>query len=289
MMVKNYMINIILSKNLKNKCLLAFVPLVIVLLLSVILNSWNDFGNYIIAFTLQAIVMLVFLIPFFLIAFFHVKPELNKNGLLLIAILFFFLSEASQFSPRIFIFKDLYWNWQGKSLSFFGTLLLVYFWNGITFQEIGVTRKLNKGSIFPVILTVLISLILEILISERGRGASPFSTWLFQATLPGLDEEILYRGVLLTLANNVFGKPWKVFGAKIGWGFILTSLLFSFLHMVSVGSNMSITINWGNFFIPFSGGIVLAYLKERSGNIWTSVIYHNLANIASVFVGYLPV
>lgn len=281
------MSNSILSNYFYPKWYLSFIPFFIILSISILLNSSEQLFIFFIRFSLTSLINLALIVPFLLIAIFHIKPEYKSYRLLLLAVIFFLINSASLLIP--YIFSSSYWNWQGKLLSILSILLLIYFCKELNYKDIGLTKKLIDGSLLPVIIIIAICLFLGIIMAPRGTGPSPLSTWLFQATLPGLSEELLYRGVLLMLANKVFGKQWKILGAKIGWGFILTTLLFSFTHMVSVKSNMEIIINWTNFFGPFSGGLVYAYVKERSGNLWASVIFHNLTNTASVLVGYLPV
>lgn len=45
--------------------------------------------------------------------------------------------------------------------------------------------------------------------------------------MPGLAEEIVFRGVHQSLLNRAFGRPWRIANADFGWGLIITAVLFA--------------------------------------------------------------
>lgn len=51
--------------------------------------------------------------------------------------------------------------------------------------------------------------------------------WAFLLIMPGLAEELVFRGVYQSLLNGVFGKPWRVADAEFGRGMIITAILFA--------------------------------------------------------------
>lgn len=51
--------------------------------------------------------------------------------------------------------------------------------------------------------------------------------WAFLLIMPGLAEELVFRGVYQSLWNGVFGKPWRVADAEFGRGMIITAILFA--------------------------------------------------------------
>ena len=73
--------------------------------------------------------------------------------------------------------------------------------------------------------TLGIHYVLMSLSSFRLPGV-PLETWLYQATLPGLVEETVFRGVLLALAERAVAARhacWNVMGARIGCCLLYTS------------------------------------------------------------------
>ncbi len=77
---------------------------------------------------------------------------------------------------------------------------------------------------------------------------------LVVAVVPGLCEEIAFRGVIYQGIRNTFGpKP----------ALLVSSVLFAIIHL-SV---------W-NFAALILMGLFLGYLRERSGSIWPGVVAH---------------
>ena len=103
---------------------------------------------------------------------------------------------------------------------------------------------------------------------------------LFQATLPGLDEEMMY-GVLFTLLVGALGKPLSVAGIRIGWGGLPIVAFFGVAHGLSTDTPASIVAA-----TVIGAGFV--WLKVRTSSIWVAVIVHNLAKIGSSIVHALP-
>lgn len=68
-----------------------------------------------------------------------------------------------------------------------------------------------------------------------GADGRPDSaeTIAFQWTMPGLDEELFYRGTLLLALIEAFWPKSRLLGAPIGHGGLLTTILFGLTHALS--------------------------------------------------------
>jgi membrane protease YdiL (CAAX protease family) len=87
------------------------------------------------------------------------------------------------------------------------------------------------------------------------------------AILPGIGEELLFRGVLQNIFKNVFNNTHVSI-----W---LTAILFSAMHMQFLG------------FIPrMLLGALFGYLYIWSGSIWLPMIAHFINNGVAVLMGY---
>jgi hypothetical protein len=104
-------------------------------------------------------------------------------------------------------------------------------------------------------------------------------TLLFQATLPGIAEELVYRGILLTILNKIFPPRWILFKAKYGWGAILTSLLFGLVHGFYVDAAWSVHFITITIIRVAIDGFFLALVKERTRSIVPPIIIHNVLNL----------
>jgi membrane protease YdiL (CAAX protease family) len=105
-------------------------------------------------------------------------------------------------------------------------------------------------------------------------------TLAFQATLPGLDEELAFRGILLAVLVAAFGEPWKIAGIALGWGALPIILFFGFAHGFDIAASHPPPIFIAvTMVITAVMGALLLWIKERTGSIWIAVIVHNLANV----------
>lgn len=174
------------------------------------------------------------------------------------------------------------WNWSGQILSLAGALWVAWLLArkaGVAWQEMGFTWDQRPGSARPALGVVAAALSLNVLAmnlsSFRVAGVPP-ETWLYQATLPGLVEESLFRGVLLALLDRAFVGRRDVFGAPIGWGGVVVTLVFLALHGFSAGTLLGV--------LP--AALLYLWLRARTGSLVLPIVVHNLWNL-SVYIAHL--
>ncbi|HWE99675.1 MAG TPA: CPBP family intramembrane glutamic endopeptidase [Caulobacteraceae bacterium] len=99
-------------------------------------------------------------------------------------------------------------------------------------------------------------------------------TIAFQATLPGLEQEVFYRGVLLYALERAFGFRWRLFGVDLGWGHVLSCVLFGLAHAVSF-------TGWRPGFdaiamvMAAASGAVAVWVRLRTGSVLLPAIMHD--------------
>jgi membrane protease YdiL (CAAX protease family) len=176
------------------------------------------------------------------------------------------------------IWPQWQWGWlQQVTLGLFsvGVAILVLRPGGL--RRIGLTTAPVPGSL-PAMLaaTVVVTALVLIPFPNPGTDFEPygFEGYAYQATMPGLAEEIALRGVLLALLGVVFVPRWSVLGARVGWAVVVQAALFAVLHL-SVGPVGLLT------FFP---GLVLGWMRVRSGSLWPVIIAHNIANLTAITV-----
>jgi membrane protease YdiL (CAAX protease family) len=91
-----------------------------------------------------------------------------------------------------------------------------------------------------------------------------------QIFIIGLSEEFFFRGYVQTRLNHAFGKPYRLLGARWGWGLIAAALLFGLCHIVDG--------NLGRMKVAFFG-VFAGWLRERSPSIAVPAAYHGVSNI----------
>jgi membrane protease YdiL (CAAX protease family) len=98
--------------------------------------------------------------------------------------------------------------------------------------------------------------------------------------MPGLAEELLFRGLYQSLLNSAFGRCWRLGGARFGWGLLITSVLFAAANgLVAVDSQMHARIVLPAAIAPFLSSLISGWVRERTNSVWPSVVGHNLSNI----------
>ena len=184
---------------------------------------------------------------------------------------------------RLPIFSDLEWNWTGKAFAIIATLAFIGLWHGVSWREIGFAG-LRKGSWWPFIVLAVI----WFLLSGWQPGSDPtiFESLLFNLSMPAIDEELVYRGVLLALLNRTFGTPWKVLGASVGWGWVISSVLFGLVH--GVGFNESrVLFNIAPIIFTSIGGLIMGWVRSRTGSLFSSMALHSIGDGAGYAVNAL--
>jgi hypothetical protein len=97
---------------------------------------------------------------------------------------------------------------------------------------------------------------------------------LYHLLFVGPPEEFFYRGYMQSRLNQVFPRRYRVFGASFGWALPLTALLFTAGHSLVV-------MRWWHFSIFFPA-LVFGWMREKSGNILASSLFHAFCNILMV-------
>lgn len=91
---------------------------------------------------------------------------------------------------------------------------------------------------------------------------------LFFVAIP---EEMFYRGYLQSRLDEVWAPRWRILGADLGPGWLLTCALFAFGHSV-------VHFQWWHFAI-FAPSLVFGWMRARSGGIVAGALFHAWCNV----------
>jgi len=181
------------------------------------------------------------------------------------------------------------WNWEGKIVSIVATLAvfaaLRLATKTITAESAGYVFRQRAGSVVPAIMATIIfaasGIAMEILAADgQSLGAERLA---FQATMPGLDEELFFRGLLLAaLAAAVPSKGVNLLGARITVAGLLVTLLFGLGHGLQV-SDGQIQLSWLYIAVTAYLGFGLLWIRERTGSVLWPIIAHNVINVTGSF------
>ncbi len=214
------------------------------------------------------------------IPIFFIKSASKKYKLLFLLLFSVFTVDILLMSGAKLNF-GLYYNWTGKILATAFVLGIVFFLKRKKEKfDFGLTLKQRKGSLKPVIIVFTVYCLIEFIVVYQFFGKSTFNieSHLFQMTLPGISEEIIYRGFYLGVLNRILPKKWFIFNAPMGYSSIIVTLMFAMAHGLSISHNFQVNFNFYSMLIPFIFGLVVVWMRERTGSILLPVIFHNLTN-----------
>jgi membrane protease YdiL (CAAX protease family) len=174
------------------------------------------------------------------------------------------------------------WNWAGGLLAAAGMLALgaaLVRRAGFAWREFGFTWSQRRGSLRASALVAAAALALNyasLALSPFRLRDVPLETWLYQATVPGLAEEMAFRGVLLALADRAFAARRTLCGAPLGWGGVVVTATFIAAHGLSSGVALGVA----------PAAVLYLWLRARTGSIVLPVAVHNAWNL-SVYAAHL--
>lgn len=169
------------------------------------------------------------------------------------------------------------WNWQGKLLALIGTLAVASL-PAFGWQRSGLTLTQTPGSLkacLPVAIAYCLFFV-AIALAFPNEDATA-ETVAFQLTMPSLEEEAFFRGILLLALYEAFAGRINKVGVEWGWGAVTSCLLFGLTHAFSYsdGSFAFDPIYMGLTAIP---SFLAIWMRLRTGSLLLPVIMHSAGN-----------
>jgi lysylphosphatidylglycerol synthetase-like protein (DUF2156 family) len=189
-----------------------------------------------------------------------------------------FVVAAILFTPNFGWLANLQYNWLQKSLACLCVLLLPSLF-GFIKSACGFSLP-KGGAAFAIgMLIGLFFAVLDFLMAAE-HSIPKFETMLFELTMPGLQEEPLYRGLMLCIWDKCLGRPWRLFGVQFGAGCLITTALFTVGHLVALDRNWHLVLNpdlreWVNFALFC---LAMCWLRYKFDSVWPGVLAHNADN-----------
>jgi membrane protease YdiL (CAAX protease family) len=175
------------------------------------------------------------------------------------------------------LLPDSDWNWQGKALALVATLLIaslpVFGWrrSGLTLAQAAGNLK---ASIPVVLLYIAFFTGIAWLFPTEPASAE---TIAFQLTMPGLEEEPFYRGVLLFALDRAFQGRKKLLGVEWGWGAILSCVVFGLAHAFGF-SDGQFSFDPLTMALTAVPSLIGVWLVLRTRSVLLPVVLHNFGN-----------
>ncbi len=236
-------------------------------------------------------IALIELIAISPIVFYFLKDKLdNKWKFIFLFVGTFVLNSFLIDLPRKISFLNLLGgqlNWTGKIFALTASLIIYFlikkrFLNHYDFFKFSQARH----SLKPNLIIILLSLLITVLSTRFLGGHSEFTleTLLFQL-LPGIEEEIVFRGIMLGILLSIMKDKVIIGNKNFGNPSIYaTAILFGLVHGLSFDNQWQIDFNFGYCFITILYGLVWGWIALKSKSILMPIIAHNLLNITIILI-----
>jgi membrane protease YdiL (CAAX protease family) len=175
------------------------------------------------------------------------------------------------------------WNWQGKLLALAATLIIAAL-PAFGWKKAGLTlRQDRKGLRSAIIVTILVCAVFVYFALKMPNEPLDRETLAFQLTMPGLEEEPFYRGILLLALNEAFRGRIRILGIQLGWGGILSCALFGLAHAFGYSHG---AFSFDPMVMALTGGpaLIAVWLRERTGSVVLPIVLHNFGNSISLLI-----
>ncbi|WP_139421110.1 CPBP family intramembrane glutamic endopeptidase [Chryseobacterium mulctrae] len=239
------------------------------------------------------LIWILIVLPFIALALF--RSEKVNLKYLFFFILYFLADCYIQHLSKLYFdlgFLGLKFAWIGKILSICLSLIVIFSVSKSDRVAIGFTTKTNsksqlKSGVLIFIGFLIFDFIFKMILFPKG-GNFDLETFVFQMTMPGITEELVFRGILFWLLDKTFAPNWNFKGVKFGWGFVIITILFAVAHGVVLTENHEfkfdlITIVYLTLISSLSVGI----LRKLSGNLIFSILGHNAINTMNAVIRIL--
>jgi len=127
--------------------------------------------------------------------------------------------------------------------------------------------NLPSSNIFLFLFLLVAAFSLAVFTTPYTERISGFVYFLF---FVGFGEEIMFRGYIQSRLNKAFGRSYQFFGVNLGWGLVITSLMFGFTHVI----NPYNPFHWWWGFWTFFAGLVFGFIREKTSSVVAPAIIH---------------
>jgi hypothetical protein len=174
------------------------------------------------------------------------------------------------------------WNWSGKIISSIFLYTAIFLLPALRPARAYVTWRQRPGFIPGALLALVLLFAIQAAAQVFYGSAEKFDleTLAFQATLPGINEEPLWRALVLGAVNAICRSRVRVLGAELGWAVVVNALLFALAHALAFDAAWHVQFDMPTLVFVTAVGLILAYVAELTGSILLPVLYHNIFNVA---------
>jgi uncharacterized protein len=98
-----------------------------------------------------------------------------------------------------------------------------------------------------------------------------------QLVVIALPEEAFFRGYLQSSLDRAWPPRWRILGADLGPGWLLSAAIFAVGHVLTIRHPARLAV-----FFP---ALVFGWLRKRSGGVGAPIVFHAACNVFSAVLG----
>lgn len=180
-------------------------------------------------------------------------------------------------------FVNSRWNWSGQTYSLLFSLAVAVAL-GLKWSTIGavIPQRNIRSGVIALILLIAVSVVLGVIFKPSPPSVE---TIAFQALMPGVAEELMFRGIapilllgLIRGAEPPKGIPWIVV--------VVAAVPYGAVHGLSYsGGAFSFDVPYALY--TYSGGIIYGWLRFSTGSLLFPIMAHSLGNVAFALTGFI--
>ena len=163
------------------------------------------------------------------------------------------------------------WNWDGKIYSVICGVTFYFLFCRQFSENNFFTLRQNREGVKPALWVAFAIIAAQALLGSLGSAEFDLERLLFQLSMPGIDEEIMFRGVLLGLMCSALRKGGKPSRSP---AIIINGILFGLIHALSFNNGIQFSV--ANFIWTGMIGYALAYIALRTRSILIPMLTHNI-------------
>lgn len=168
------------------------------------------------------------------------------------------------------------WNWNGKIFGILFGILCYFLFRKLFKNNDFFTLKQNKANLKKTTIVSLIVVVLATIIwFAFGESEFDIESLAFQLTLPGIDEEIMYRGILLGLLMSGMKEKVRFVGNP---SLLITAILFGLIHALKMDKELTPSFNFIYFLQTGLAGYAWGWVTIKSKSLVMAILSHNFSN-----------
>ena len=176
-----------------------------------------------------------------------------------------------------------HWNWAGKALALAGTLAVAAL-PAFGWRRVGITVEQKVASLRAAVPVALLYCAFFAALALVFPSDPPTGEDIaFQLSMPGLEEEPFYRGILLFALDRAFMGRMGFLGVEWGWGAVLSCFAFGLAHAFGF-SDGAFSFDPLTMALTAVPSFIAVWLRYRTGSLLLPIVLHNFGNAIGMIV-----